>query len=66
MSHDLDPLRAKRLLRPDEVASFLALSRRTVYRMIRDGRMPSVKLGIGPLRIPAAAFTALFDILDLP
>lgn len=37
--------------RPDEVAALLHLSRRTVYRMIRDGRLPGVKLGKSPWRI---------------
>lgn len=51
---DLLPLKA--LLRPDEVAEAFHISRRTVYRMIRDGRMPAVRLGnlqnTGPWRIP--------------
>lgn len=42
----------KRFFRPDEVAQLLALSRRTVYRMIRDGRLQAVKWGEGPWRIP--------------
>jgi excisionase family DNA binding protein len=41
----------KRFFRPDEVADILSLSRRTVYRMIRDGRLPGVRLGSGPWRI---------------
>ncbi|MBM4275150.1 MAG: helix-turn-helix domain-containing protein [Deltaproteobacteria bacterium] len=41
----------KRVFRPDEVAQILALSRRTVYRMIRDGRLPGVK-DSGPWRVP--------------
>jgi excisionase family DNA binding protein len=42
----------KRYFRPDEVATLLALSRRTIYRMMRDGRLPGIKLGAGPWRIP--------------
>lgn len=42
----------KNFYRPDEVATFLGLSRRTVYRMVRDGRISGVKLGCGPWRIP--------------
>jgi excisionase family DNA binding protein len=42
----------KRYYRPDEVANFFALSRRTIYRMIKDGRLPAVRLGAGPWRIP--------------
>ncbi|RJR48295.1 MAG: DNA-binding protein [Deltaproteobacteria bacterium] len=50
---------SKRFFRPDEVAGFLALSRRTVYRMIRDGRLQAVKWGSGPWRIPREAVLAL-------
>ena len=42
---------SKRFFRPDEVADILCLSRRTVYRMIRDGRLSGVRLGSGPWRI---------------
>lgn len=42
----------KKFFRPDEVAHLLCLSRRTVYRMIRDGRLPAVRLGAGPWRLP--------------
>ena len=48
----MDLLQHKRFFRPDEVAAILALSRRTIYRMIRDGRLPGVKWGSGPWRIP--------------
>lgn len=41
----------KRFFRPDEVADLLCLSRRTVYRMIKDGRLPGVRFGSGPWRI---------------
>ena len=52
----------KRFLRPDEVAALLAFSRRTVYRMIRDGRLPSVKFGVsGPWRVPRQSLAALLD-----
>jgi excisionase family DNA binding protein len=45
-------LQNKRFFRPDEVAEILSLSRRTIYRMIRDGRLPGVRWGPGPWRIP--------------
>jgi len=52
----------KKFFRPDEVASILALSPRTIYRMIRDGRLPSAKLGFtGPLRVPRPSLVALLD-----
>uniref|UniRef100_A0A7C3UWS0 DNA-binding protein n=1 Tax=Desulfobacca acetoxidans TaxID=60893 RepID=A0A7C3UWS0_9BACT len=41
----------KKFFRPDEVAQILCLSRRTIYRMIKDGRLPAVRLGAGPWRI---------------
>lgn len=49
----------KRMFRPDEVAQILCLSRRTIYRMIRDGRLPAVRLGAGPWRIPREALLNL-------
>jgi excisionase family DNA binding protein len=55
----------KRYFRPDEVAFLLALSRRTVYRMIRDGRLAAVKLGAGPWRIPRENLTELLRTEDL-
>ena len=50
---------SKRFFRPDEVARFLVLSRRTIYRMIRDGRLQAIKWGAGPWRIPREALVAL-------
>lgn len=49
----------KRFFRPDEVARLLALSRRTIYRMIRDGRLQAIKWGSGPWRIPREALQDL-------
>jgi len=54
----------KRFFRPDEVAEFLALSRRTIYRMIKDGRLPGVKLGPGPWRIPRESLINLLSALS--
>jgi excisionase family DNA binding protein len=54
-------LQNKRLFRPDEVAGLLALSRRTIYRMIKDGRLPGVKLGSGPWRIPRESLMNLLS-----
>lgn len=36
---------AARLYRPEEVADQLRVSRSTVYRLIRDGKLKSVKIG---------------------
>jgi excisionase family DNA binding protein len=54
----MDWLVNKKFFRPDEVARLLALSRRTVYRMINDGRLPGIRLGSGPWRIPREALAA--------
>lgn len=58
-SPDSLPL-TKRFFRPDEVAQLLALSPRTVYRMIRDGRLPGVK-DSGPWRIPRETLERLLS-----
>lgn len=42
----------KKFFRPDELGLFLCLSRRTIYRMIKDGRLAAVRWGPGPWRIP--------------
>jgi excisionase family DNA binding protein len=54
-------LQNKRFFRPDEVAEILTLSRRTIYRMIRDGRLPAVKLRPGPWRIPRESLMRLLS-----
>jgi excisionase family DNA binding protein len=55
----MELLYKKRFFRPDEVAAILVLSRRTVYRMIRDGRITGVKWGRGPWRIPRESLARL-------
>ena len=60
----MDFLQNKRYFRPDEVAAILALSRRTIYRMIRDGRLAGVKLGLGPWRIPRGNLESLLKTED--
>lgn len=54
-------MQRKAFYRPDELAKILSLSRRTIYRMIRDGRLPSVRFGGGPWRIPKESVTKLFE-----
>lgn len=41
----------KKFWRPDEVGQLLDLSRRTIYRMITDGRLKATRFGTGPWRI---------------
>ena len=55
----MDLITKKRFFRPDEVADILCLSRRTVYRMIRDGRLSGVRLGSGPWRIARESIQSL-------
>jgi excisionase family DNA binding protein len=46
---------AHRYLSPGEVTALLGLSRMTVYRRIRAGDLPALRLGDdGPLRVDAA------------
>lgn len=52
----------KKMFRPDEVAQILCLSRRTIYRMIRDGRLPAIRLGSGPWRIPRETLQMLLPL----
>jgi len=40
------------LLRPTEAAEVLGLSRSTVYRLLKDGVLPSVSLGRRGVRVP--------------
>jgi len=48
----------KPTFRPDEIASILSLSRRTIYRMIERGTLQSFRVS-GSVRIPRQAiFTA--------
>jgi excisionase family DNA binding protein len=42
------------LLTPEEAAATLRLSRTKIYALIKDGRLPSIKID-GSRRIPAAA-----------
>jgi excisionase family DNA binding protein len=53
----------KRFFRPDEVAKIMSLSRRTIYRMIQDGRLSGVRLGSGPWRIPRETLVTLLPYL---
>jgi excisionase family DNA binding protein len=61
----MDFLQKKRFFRPDEAAAILLLSRRTIYRMIRDGRITGVKWGRSPWRIPRESLTSLLPGQEL-
>ncbi len=55
----------KNFYRVDEVAEILSLSRRTIYRMVRDGRIEGIKFGSGranSVRIPRQAIERIIGI----
>lgn len=47
----------RRLLSLTQTANVLGVSRTTVWRLLRDGRLPFVELRPGSRRIPSAAVT---------
>jgi excisionase family DNA binding protein len=46
---------------PREVADLLCVDRSTVYRRIRDGSIPIVKMGTGKMFIPKKPFDEMFS-----
>ena len=50
----MDDLPNKKLLRPDEVAAFFQVSRKTIYAWIKCGHLEAVKPGRA-IRIPREA-----------
>ena len=51
----------KRVYTPKEVALILALSSKTIHRMIASGVIPSITLGSQTLRIPKDKFDRWFQ-----
>lgn len=51
----------KRFFRPDEVAELLLVTKRTIYRMVHDGRLGGVDFTKRPWRIPREAVISLFE-----
>jgi excisionase family DNA binding protein len=49
----------RRLLSIQQAADALGVSRTTVWRLLRDGRLPFIELRKGSRRIPSEAITAL-------
>jgi excisionase family DNA binding protein len=62
----LELLPPKKFFRPDEVAGLLSLSRRTVYRMISDGRLAGIRCGGGPWRVDGESLRDLFASGEVP
>jgi excisionase family DNA binding protein len=56
----IELLLKKRFFRPDEVAELLLITKRTVYRMVHDGRLGGVDFTKRPWRIPREAVLGLF------
>lgn len=54
-------LQHKRLLRVDEAARLLSVSRWTVYRWVEAGRLGGTRLGAGSLRIFSETVAALIN-----
>ena len=54
-------LQQKRLLRVDEAAKILNISRWTVYRWVEEGRLGGTRIGVGSLRIFSETVAALID-----
>lgn len=54
-------LQHKRLLRVDEAARILNISRWTVYRWVEAGRLGATRIGVGSLRIFSETVAALID-----
>lgn len=50
--------------RPMEVANYLAISRAQVYRAIKQGTIPSIKLG-STIRVPVQALKKQLDDLEV-
>jgi len=57
---DRQLLRAKELLRPDEVANILRISRSHVYFMIRTGELEAVEIK-GALRVKTKSVRRIID-----
>ncbi|MBK9307725.1 MAG: helix-turn-helix domain-containing protein [Nitrospira sp.] len=55
-------LQQKKLLRVDEAAQILNVSRWTVYRWVEAGRLGGTRLGVGSLRIFSETVAALIDL----
>lgn len=54
------------MLTIDETARLLRVSPRTVYRLVRAGRLPARHVSPRLLRVPRAAVAALVELDDSP
>lgn len=58
----ISALQQKRLLRVDEAAKILNVSRWTIYRWVEAGRLGGTRLSAGSLRIFSDTISALIDL----
>lgn len=58
---DILALQSKRLLRVDEAAQLLNVSRWTVYRWVEAGQLGGTRIGVGSLRIFSDTVAALIN-----
>lgn len=49
---------------PEEVADYLRLNRETVYRNLRRGQLPGIKIG-SQWRVSRSSLNKALDIIDL-
>ena len=49
----------RRLLTFTAAAATLSVSRQTVWRMVKDGRLPTIEVRAGRHRVPSSALTCL-------
>ena len=56
----LQDLPDKNLLRPDEVAEYLRVSKKTVHRWVKKGTLDAIKIN-NLVRIPRSAVVALLE-----
>jgi len=57
---------AEQLLRVDEVAEFLAVSRRSVYRLVQSGQLRCVRVGAASPRIRVGDLIAFIESQRYP
>ena len=46
----------------EEAARYLGVSRAYAYAMVREGRLPVIRLGIKRVRVPSAALARLLGV----
>ncbi len=54
-----DSIGDRLLVRPIVAAGLLSVSRAMIYQMLKEGRLPSVRVGDRAIRIPLAALKKL-------